>query len=167
MLYLKEVNLEDIDKEYEFICDMPADENGMTNDWYGVSREDFEHIAILQMISSSKGENLPDGYVPETFFFLWNDDEIVGQFRLRHYLCDSLKVGAGHIGYYIKPESRGKGFAKEGLKLVLKIAKDIIPEDEIFLRVNKDNIASLNVMLHNGGYIEHDDEEKYYVRIKR
>ena len=40
-------------------------------------------------------------------------------------------------------------------------------EDEIYLRVNKNNPASLKVMLHNGGYIEHEDEQKYYVRINK
>lgn len=43
----------------------------------------------------------------------------------------------------------------------------IIPEDEIYLRVNKDNPASLKVMLHNGGYIKYEDEQKFYVRIKK
>ena len=42
MLYLKEINYDDIEKEYLFVRDMPIDENGLTNEWYGVSREDFE-----------------------------------------------------------------------------------------------------------------------------
>jgi len=33
--------------------------------------------------------------------------------------------------------------------------------------VNKDNPASLRVMLKNGGYIKAEDESKYYVRIKK
>ncbi len=41
-----------------------------------------------------------------------------------------------------------------------------IPEDEVYLRVNKDNIASLKVILHNGGYVKSEDALKYYVRIK-
>jgi len=167
MLYLKKANYEDIEKEYLFVRDMPVDENGLTNDWHGISREDFEEKAIGQMIAHAKGENLPEGYVPETFLFLWNDNEIVGQFRIRHYLCESLRTGAGHIGYFIKKEFRGKGYGTEGLKQTLQIAKDIIPEDEIFLRVNKDNPASLKVMLRNSGYIDHEDESKYYVRIKK
>ena len=76
MLYLREANYEDMEKEFLFVRDMPVDENGMTNEWYGISREEFENKALKQMISSSKGENLPEGYVPETFLFLWNDDEI-------------------------------------------------------------------------------------------
>ena len=167
MLYLKEINYDDIEKEYLFVRDMPIDENGLTNEWYGVSREDFEKKAIVQMIAFAKGENLPEGYVPETFLFLWNDNEIVGQFRVRHYLCESLRTGAGHIGYFIKKEFRRKGYGTEGFKQVLRIARKIVPEDEIYLRVNKDNFASLKIMISNGGYIEHEDETKYYVRIKK
>ncbi len=167
MLYLKKANYEDIDKEFLFVREMPVDENGFGNKWNSISRNDFENIALKEMIAFSNGENLPDGMVPETFLFLWNDDEIIGQFRIRHYLCESLRTGGGHIGYFIKKEFRGKGFAKEGLRLTLEIARTIIPEDEIYLRLNKDNIASLKVMSHNGGYIKCEDEYKYYVRIKK
>lgn len=166
MLYLKEVNY-NVEKEYSFVRDIPVDENGFTNKWNGISREDFEKEAIKEMIDFQKGENLPEGFVPETFLFLWNDDEIVGQFRIRHYLCESLRVGAGHIGYFIKKEFRRKGYGKEGLKQTLQVARNIISEDEIYLRVNKDNPASLKVMLSNGGYIKDEDESKYYVRIKK
>lgn len=167
MLYLKEANYQDLEQEYEFVKAMPVDENGMTNEWHGISREEFEKSALRDMIAFSKGENLPEGYVAETFLFLWNDREIVGQFRIRQYLCESLRVGAGHIGYFIKKEFRGKGYGTEGLRLTLEIARNIIPEDEIYLRVNKDNLASLHVMLKNGGYVDHEDESKYYVRIKK
>lgn len=167
MLYLKEANYEDMEKEYLFVREMPVDENGLTNEWHGISREDFKEKALAQMIAFAKGENLPEGYVPESFLFLWNDHEIVGQFRIRHYLCESLRTGAGHIGYFIKKEFRGKGYGTEGLRQTLQTAKNIIPEDEIFLRVNQDNPASLKVMIHNGAYIEHEDEFKYYLRIKK
>ncbi len=167
MLYLKEINYEDIEKEYLFVRNMPIDENGLTNKWNGISREDFRNKAFTEMTAFSKGENLPEGYVPETFLFLWNGDEIVGQFRIRHYLCESLRTGGGHIGYFIKKEFRNKGYGKEGLRQTLQIARTIIPEDEIYLRVNKDNPASLKVMFYNGGYIKYEDENKYYVRIKK
>lgn len=167
MLHLKPANLVDLEKEYLFVRDMPVDENGLTNEWHGISREDFAATALPAMIGYSRGENLPQGYVPETFLFLWDDEEIVGQFRVRHYLCDSLREGAGHIGYYVHPAHRGKGFGREGLKLTLDYARHIVPEDEFYLRVNKNNPASLKVMLHNGGVIHHEDDEKYYVRIKK
>ena len=37
--------------------------------------------------------------------------------------------------------------------------------EEIYLRVNLDNPASLHVMLHNGGRVVGQDESHYYVRI--
>ena len=40
-----------------------------------------------------------------------------------------------------------------------------MPEEEIYLRVNLDNPASLHVMLNNGGRIVGQDEDHYFVRI--
>ena len=167
MLRLKEAGCGDIEREHAFVRDMPVDENGFTNKWHGVSRKDFEAKALPEMMTFARGENLPEGFVPETFLFLWHDDEIVGQFRIRHHLCESLRTGGGHIGYFIKREYRGQGYGKEGLRQTLRIARTIIPEEEIYLRVNKDNPASLHVMLHNGCYVHHEDENKYYVRIRK
>lgn len=166
MLYLKEINYDDIEKEYLFVRAIPMDENGYTNEWSGCTREAFDEV-VRKRIAYAKGEELPQGYVPETFLYLWDDDVIVGEFCIRHFLCDSLREGAGHIGYFIGKEYRRKGYATVGLRLTLEEAREIVPEEEIYLRVNKDNPASLKVMLKNGGRIDHEDEEKYYVRIKK
>lgn len=166
MLYLKAVNIEDIEKEYLFTTEQPADENGFTNKYEGVSREEFEKVALPRLINNSKGIDLPEGHVPGTEFFLWEDDEIVGLFRIRHELNDFLREGAGHIGYGIKKEYRGKGYATKGLALTIEKAKEIIKEDEIYMSVHKDNPASLQVQLKNGAYIHHEDDKEYYTRIK-
>lgn len=166
MLYLKAANLADMEQEYLFVRNMPEDENGLTNLWHDISHEAFP-AALQTMMDWAEGRHLPDGYVPETFLFLWHDDEIVGQFRIRHRLCASLRDGAGHIGYYISPKYRGRGYGTEGLRLTLQRIQAIIPENEVYLRVNKDNPASLRVMLKNGGIIHHEDENKFYVRIKK
>ena len=165
MIYLKKACLEDLEKEWLFVRDMPEDENGLTNAWHNVSREDFAEKALPEMIAFSEGKGLPEGYVPETFFFLWDDDTIVGQFRIRHYLCESLRTGAGHIGQFIGKPYRGKGYGTEGLHMTLEEAHRIVPEEEIYLRVLISNPASLRIMLKNGGRIVGQDEEHYYVRI--
>ena len=164
-IFLKKAGPEDLEKEWQFVRDMPEDENGLTNEWPGVSLEEFRDRALPQMILFSEGKGLPEGYVPETFFFLWDGDTVVGQFRIRHFLCESLRTGAGHIGYYIARPFRGQGYGTEGLRLTLTEARCIVPEEEIYLRVNRDNPASLRVMLKNGGRIAARDESKYYVRI--
>ena len=165
MIDLKKLNAEDMEKEWQFVRDMPEDENGLTNAYHGISREDFENKAFPAMMDMMEGKNLPEGYVPETFLFLRKDGEIIGQFRIRHYLCESLRTGAGHIGYFIAKPFRGKGYGTEGLRLTLEEAHRIVPEEEIYLRVNLDNPASLHVMLNNGGRIAGQDEGHYYVRI--
>ena len=165
IICLKQANPEDLEKEWQFVRDMPEDENGLTNEWAGVSREVFRDRALPQMLFFAEGKGLPEGYVPETFYFLWDGDTIVGQFRIRHFLCESLRVGAGHIGYFIARPFRGKGYGTEGLRLTLEEARRIVPEEEIYLRVNRDNPASLQVMLKNGGRIVDQNDTKYFVRI--
>ena len=165
MIDLKKLNAEGMEKEWQFVRDMPEDENGLTNAYHGISREDFENKAFPAMMDMMEGKNLPEGYVPETFLFLRKDGEIIGQFRIRHYLCESLRTGAGHIGYFVAGPYRGKGYGTEGLRLTLEEARRIVPEDEFYLRVNRDNPASLHVMLRNGGRIVAQDDTKYYVRI--
>ena len=165
MIWLKEANREDAEKEWRFVRSMPEDENGLTNAWHDVSHEEFLNTALPEMISFARGEGLPEGYVPQTTLFLWDELTIIGQFRIRHTLNEALRTGAGHIGYYIAPEYRGRGYGTEGLRQTLKVAAGIVPEEEIYLRVNRDNPASLQVMLRNGGRIVSEDAGKYYVRI--
>ena len=167
MLCLKEANMQDLEKEWQFVKNMPEDENGLTNQWSDISLEDFQTRALPDMIRFSKGIDLPDWMVPETYLFLWKDDEIVGQFRIRHYLNDTLREGAGHIGYFIGKNFRGRGFGTEGLRLTLERARNIVPEDEFYLRVNRDNPASLRVMIKNGGRIVGESEDKIFVRINK
>ena len=46
MLYLKPANFEDIEKEHRFVAAEPADENGFTNDFSGISFENFKTVAL-------------------------------------------------------------------------------------------------------------------------
>ena len=166
MLYLKKINLEDADKEYEAIKKIPAEENGYMNKYHDVTKEEFINIVIPEKIKSSDGIDIPEGKVQETYYFLWNGDEIVGLFKIRHYLNDKLRTGSGHIGYGILPDKRGKGYAKEGLKLAIELCKSIVKEDELYLAVYKNNPASLKVQQDNGAYIVSENEEEYFTRIK-
>jgi predicted acetyltransferase len=167
MIYLKAANLDDAEKEYDFIRQLPEDENGFTNSDFGCSYEDFMGRILPGYINKSNGIGVKPGHVPGTEFFLWDDNTIVGLFRIRHHLCESLVNGAGHIGYGIRKEYRGRGYASEGLKLTIEKAWTIIPEDEIYMSVHKDNPASLKVQLKNGAYIHHEDEKEFFTRIKR
>ena len=164
---LRKINSEDARSQWEYTTELPADENGLTNPYHGVSYDEYIAKVLPTLISYEHPINMPDWFVPETYYYLWNEGKLVGEFRIRHHLTDALRNGAGHIGYSIKRDERGKGYGTVGLKLTVSEAKKIIPEDEIYLRVNKDNIASQKVMLNNGAYRVGEDEGHYFMRIKK
>ncbi|MBD5465037.1 MAG: GNAT family N-acetyltransferase [Lachnospiraceae bacterium] len=76
-------------------------------------------------------------------------------------------VCAGHIGYSIKKAFRSKGYGTKGLGMVLDVAREIVPEDEIYLRVLKSNIPSFKAISNNGAYIVDEDETPYLMRVKK
>ena len=164
---LRKINIQDAAAQWEYTTALPADENGLTNPYHGVSFEKYREKVLPALISYEHPVNMPDWFVPETYYYLWDGDRLVGEFRIRHYLTDALRTGAGHIGYSILKSARGKGYGTEGLRLTLQIAKEIIPEDEIYLRVNKDNIASQRVMIKNGARVVGEDESHLFLRIPK
>ena len=164
---LRKINIQDAAAQWEYTTALPADENGLTNPYHGVSFEEYRDKVLPALISYEHPVNMPDWFVPETYYYLWDGDRLVGEFRIRHYLTDALRTGAGHIGYSILKSARGKGYGTEGLWLTLQIAKEIIPEDEIYLRVNKDNIASQRVMIKNGARVTGEDENHLFLRISK
>lgn len=166
MMYLKAANLEDIEKEYDAISQIPENENGYMNEYYGCTREEFENIILPEMIEHSNGINVPENRVPDTYYFLWNEDEIVGLFKIRHCLNEFLAKGPGHVGYGILKQYRGRGYATKGLALAIEICKTLIKEEEIYLSVNKNNPSSFKVQEKNGAYIVGENEEEYFTRIK-
>ena len=167
MLALRKMNFEDVIEQWEYVMALPADENGLTNPYEGVSFDKYRDTVLPELMMHENPINMPDWFVPETYYYLWDDGVLVGEYRIRHYLTDALKAGAGHIGYSIKKEFRGKGYGTKGLALVLDIARKIVPEDEIYLRVLKSNIASFKAIRNNGAYIAAEDETHYLMRIKK
>ena len=59
MIWLKALCREDIEKEWQFVRDMPEDENGLTNEWPGVSLEEFRDrlrpsLTIVGLVESDR-----------------------------------------------------------------------------------------------------------------
>lgn len=165
MLYLKAMNPEDAAAEYACLQDLPG-ENGFTNEAYGIPFECFVEEEIPRRLRCAQGRDLLPGRVPETYFFLWDGDTPVALFKVRHFLNDALRKGSGHMGYGVRRTCRGRGYATRGLALAIQKAREMVPENELYLSVGKENLDSLRAQLKNGAYIHHQDGEKYYTRIK-
>ena len=165
---LRKLNLRDAKEQWEFTRDQPTEENGVTNPYHGVSFEEYRQVVLPKLLSyEHPGADAPDWFVPESRFYLWDGEKLVGEFRLRHYLTEALRLGAGHIGYSIRIEERGKGYGTAGLGLTLRFARRIVPETEICLRAWKTNLPSQRAMLRNGAYVAGEDERYVYLRIPK
>lgn len=167
MLELRKMNLKDIKEQWEYVAALPTDENGLTNPYEGITFEEYETTVLPELMMHENPVDMPEWFVPETYYYLWNDQVLLGEYRIRHYLTEALRVGAGHIGYSIKREFRGRGFGSKGLALALDLAREIVPEDEIYLRVLKSNIPSFKAISNNGAYIAGEDETHYLMRVKK
>ena len=129
---LRKINVQDAVAQWEYTTTLPADENGLTNPYHGVSFEEYREKVLPALISYEHPVNMPDWFVPETYYYLWNECRLIGEFRIRHYLTEALRNGAGHIGYSIRKEERGKGYGTAGLKLTVQIAKEIMADIAVF-----------------------------------
>jgi len=164
---LRKMNLTDIKEQWEYVTALPANENGLTNPYEGVSFEEYKTTVLPELMMHENPVNMPDWFVPETYYYLWDGGRLVGEFRIRHHLTEALKNGGGHIGYSIKKEYRGRGYGTKGLALVLDVARKIVPENEIYLRVLKSNVPSFKAISKNGAYVVGEDEEHYLMRVRK
>ncbi|MDT0594843.1 GNAT family N-acetyltransferase [Glaciecola petra] len=109
-----------------------------------LDHEDFvSFVALLN--DYSKGQNLPDFLVPNTTFWLIQDNEIVACSHLRHTLNKQLTEAGGHIGFGVRPSYRGKGLGKVLLEQTLQQAKlnDI---NAVHIHCYASNLASVGLI---------------------
>ena len=107
---------------------------------------DFE--GYLEYLKKNQSEKQPEGRVPSTTFWLFDDERFVGIFDVRHSLNEVLKQRGGHIAYYIIPSERGKGYTLKGLKLVLNWCLKNLNLSEVLLFCDEENILSYKVLEH-------------------
>lgn len=160
---LRKLSLDMSDKEYNMLQDILDEENGFTNPAYQLSYEDYKKW-LKKEDDYSRGENLPDGWIPCTTYFLYIDDMPVGYGRIRHYSNDYLEKikGVGNFGYGIAKKYRGKGYGNILFSKLLEKCKDF-GYTEIKLFPYKNNLATLKVMKKNGGRIIDDFNEYKYI----
>ncbi len=119
----------------------------------GVYLENNFSDYIYTLLSESKGENLPEGYVPQTTFWLIDNERFIGRVSIRHTLTEHLLKVGGHIGYDIRPGKRKMGYGKKILELALQEAKKLGIE-KVLITCDETNIASKKIIEANGGILE-------------
>lgn len=127
---------------------------------------DFE--AMIQFLKDNEeGGNLPEGWVPDSTFWLINQDKrILGVVNIRHQLTQDLFNRGGHIGYGIRPSERRKGFATKLLSLSLEKANELGIKKALVV-CDEDNTGSYKTIINNGGVPDFDFIEEDGNIIKR
>ena len=158
------VCFEEKEKIYSLLSGIEKDDNGYINEFAEMTKEEFMTKGIQLLLDWSKGQNLYENFVPTTFHFLYdNENNIVGVFKLRHFLNEFYKNGPGHISYAIKKECRNKGYAKNRLNLAIQVLDNILPEEEKLIKVccSRKNIGSFLTIQGNIPIITNDLEKEF------
>ncbi|AZK47926.1 GNAT family N-acetyltransferase [Paenibacillus lentus] len=146
---LREAEGQDI---FEMIQEIGQGENGFTPHFPDHDFEEFKR-SLPQFVKSLKGIELPEGYVPETIYWLYVDDRPVAYGKLRHQLNESLLMYGGHVGYIVRPTERGKGYGKLVLsKMIEQATKRGIYE--LLITCDEINEPSRKVIERNAGELD-------------
>ena len=100
------------------------------------------------------GNNLPEGYVKATYFWLVDDGEFVGEISVRHQLTEALMKFGGNIGYGVRFSQWHKGYGTFMLSKALEYAKNELGLKKVLITCNDNNLGSAGVIEKNGGVLE-------------
>lgn len=112
------------------------------------------------------GKNLKENRVPQTTYWLIDNDEMIGQINIRHFLNEQLEKHGGHIGYGIRIPFQKQGYGTKILSLGLEKAKKMGIK-KVLITCNENNIASSRVIEKNGGVLENKIKLEDNVTYKR
>ena len=133
--------------------DLGAGENGFGGTPFGTGECSFEEY--LRRVIDGSDVALPvTQKVPQTVYWLLTSDGIAaGVIRMRHRLNARLRERGGHIGFYIAPSHRGKGYAKLALRYALERLRSL-GEPRALLTVHVGNTPSIRTIEGCGGVLE-------------
>ncbi len=131
-------HLEFAEEGWDFLLDY---ESGMS--WR-------EYLSILSKNTQSESTQIE--FIPSTFLFAVVNGEIVGRVSIRHELNARLYQVGGHIGYGVRPQFRGKGYATQ----ILRYSKEFATKlglSKVLLTCSDDNLGSTKAIESEGGIL--------------
>lgn len=121
-----------------------------------VERDPGDFASMVQtLLAESRGEGVPDGWVPSSTYWLLAGERIVGAVNIRHGLTEKLRTSGGHIGYGIRPTARRRGYATRLLALALEQCRGLGIQRALVV-CDSDNAASERTIVRNGGVRDED-----------
>lgn len=159
-LYLRQLSVDDGDDIYNLLQQIEANEHEFKNDVYGMSDIEYKEWLMLQD-NWAHNKCLPEGYVPQSIFWLFRDETPVGFGKIRHRLNNHSRVIGGNIGYAIGKPYRGNGYGTELMRLLVAKADELGVAEKL-ATVEKDNPASKHAIEKAGGKLVKETDERWY-----
>lgn len=162
-IYLKQLSIDDDTIIYNMLQNIGNNENEFKNPVRGMTYIEFKDW-LKQQDEWSKEMNLPNGYVGQTIFWLYDNEVPVGIGKIRHKLTKDSRCCGGNIGYAISCNERGKGYGKQ----LIYLLKDKCLEMSIFerlLTVEKSNPISKYVIEKCGGKLIKENNKRWFFSI--
>ncbi len=164
-LEIRKLSIDDGCDIYEMLQELPAEENGFINSVNGKTFDEYKEW-LKRSAKNSEQVGVVDGWkVPETIFWLFENNKPVGFGKIRHFLTDALLENGGNVGYTLRPSARNRGLGKQLLSRLIDESKKI-GVAKLLLTIRNHNIPSIHVALANGGKIEKISAEKHYIWIE-
>ena len=148
---------------YEMLQHIGRQENDFTNPVHDMSFDEFQ-VWLRQQDNWAKGEDLPQGYVPQVCFWLMVDDIPVGFGKIRMGLTEQSRLEGGNLGYAVDRRQRGKGYGSLLLALLLQKAKEY-NLNNLLITVKKFNYASKRVAELNSAKLIRETECWWYLEV--
>jgi predicted acetyltransferase len=101
----------------------------------------------------SRGEDLPEGWVPVSTFWLVDGADYIDSVAIRHRLTEFMHRFGVHIGYVIRPSQRGRGYGTLICAGALDEAR-MLGLDRVVLTCADDNVVSTKIIERSGGVLQ-------------
>ena len=157
---LKELSIDDGKEIYEMLQRIDHSENAFNNEVNGMSFDEYKQWLVKQA-AWAKGEMLPEGYVKQWTYWLYDGDKPVGYGKLREKVTEKSRDFGGNIGLAIDPLYRGKGYGNTLFSKLLEKAKEI-NISEVFSTVEKFNYPSKKIHENNGGILVKENDSRWF-----
>lgn len=122
----------------------------------GIADTGNDFASFVQYLNDeSKGLNIKPGRVPQTTYWIVDEDGYAGRVSVRHELNENLLKVGGHIGYGVIPSKRGRGYGKRALELILPKARELGLK-KVLLTCDSTNTPSKKIIEACGGILENE-----------
>ena len=135
---------------------------GAEEEWTRQQAADPAEFARMVEVIRTEAEpetELPAGIVHQTVLWFVDGVEWLGRLSIRHDLTAALTEVGGHIGYYVRPSARRRGYATQMLTQSLPIAS-ALEIDPALVTCDRDNEGSRRVIESAGGELEDERHGK-------